>query len=403
MKKHLSIAVILTFVLAVVSVIASANHNNNIKRGVAAEIKPVISLSATEDEAELKGMWVSYISLDMNGTDYSEKSFREKFYKIASTAEDYKCNALFVHVRPFCDALYNSSIFPSSHVLWGKQGEQASFDAIQIMCEICKEKDIKIHAWINPYRVMAATSEFELSEDNPYKKDKTIGIEYEDGIYLNPAKKDARKLITDGVKEIIENYPVDGIHFDDYFYPTTDESFDKAEYNQYLKSFASERDAMPLSEWRKSNVNMLVAEVYKTIKEHDENIVFGISPQGNINNDLNMGADVISWCKCIGYVDYICPQLYYSLENPALKFEAGLDNWLKLERHEKLKLYAGLAVYKAGSDADEGTWKLSDDILSQELRLIRENDLDGYILYDYEAVTSENSKREMNVFRESLE
>ena len=250
---------------------------------------------------------------------------------------------------------------------------------------------------------MAATSEFELSEDNPYKKDKTIGIKYEDGIYLNPAKKDARKLITDGVKEIIENYPVDGIHFDDYFYPTTDESFDKAEYNQYLKSFASERDAMPLSEWRKSNVNMLVAEVYKTIKEHDENIVFGISPQGNINNDLNMGADVISWCKCIGYVDYVCPQLYYSLENPALKFEAGLDNWLKLERHQKLKLYAGLAVYKAGSDADEGTWKLSDDILSQELRLIRENDLDGYILYDYEAVTSENSQREMNVFRESLE
>ncbi len=403
MKKHLSLAVVLTLILAVLSVIISANHNRNIKENSTSITEPVISLNATEDETELKGMWVSYISLDMNGTDYSENSFREKFSQITSTAEEYKCNALFVHVRPFCDALYNSNIFPSSHVLWGQQGNTENFDALKIMCELCKEKNIKIHAWINPYRVMASTSEFELAAENPYLKDKTIGVEYEGGIYLNPAIKDARKLIVDGVKEIIENYPVDGIHLDDYFYPTADESFDKAQYNQYLKALASERDAMPLSEWRKNNVNMLVSEVYKSIKEYDKNIAFGISPQGNIVNDLGMGADVISWCKSIGYVDYICPQLYYSLENPALKFEAGLDNWIKLERHERLKLYAGLAVYKAGSDADEGTWKLSDDILAQELSLIREKGLDGYILYDYEAITSENTQKELSVFRESLE
>lgn len=401
MKKHLSVAVILTLILAVVSVIVSANHNKSLRESS----EPVLAVTeaATEDEAEMRGMWVSYISLDMSGSDRSEESFREKFNEIASTAKEYGCNALFVHVRAFCDALYKSTIFPSSHILWGEQGAEESYDALKIMCEICEKENLKIHAWINPYRVMTGTSGFELSADNPYIKDSTLGVEYDGGIYLNPANKDVRNLIVNGVKEIIENYKVDGIHFDDYFYPTTDENFDKAEYNQYLKSFQSEIDAMPLKEWRKNNVNMLVAEVYRTVKEYDPNIKFGISPQGNVQNDLEMGADVEAWCECIGYVDYICPQLYYSIENPALKFQAGLDEWLQFNLREDLKFYAGLAVYKAGTDADEGTWEISNDILTQELAIIRENSLDGFILYDYEAIISENAKAEMSVFKENLE
>lgn len=114
-----------------------------------------------------------------------------------------------------------------------------------------------------------------------------------------------------------------------------------------------------------------------------------------------MGADVKSWCECIGYVDYICPQLYYSLENPALGFKVGLDRWLEFDLHENLKVYAGLAVYKAGTDADEGTWS-DGDILKKELEIIRDNNLDGFVLYDYEAVISDNTKDEMNAFKESL-
>ena len=399
MKKHISLAVVFTLILAVVSVIVSANHNREIKENT----KPVVSNTiATSDEAELRGLWVSYISLDMNDTDYSEGAFREKFTDIAKTAKEYGCNALFVHVRAFCDAFYKSEIFPSSHILWGEQGAEASYDALKIMCEICIRESLEIHAWINPYRVATDISKLSLSPDNPYVIDNSLGVEYENTVYLNPAKKDVRTLIVNGVKEIIENYKVDGIHFDDYFYPTSDEDFDKAEYNQYLKAFASERDAMPLNEWRKNNVNMLVTEVYRTIKSYDENILFGISPQGNIQNDLNMGADVKSWCECIGYVDYICPQLYYSLENPALKFEAGLNKWLEFDLHQNLKIYAGLAVYKAGTDADDGTWEPYDDILKKELEIIRNKNLDGFILYDYEALISEKTKTEMENFKKAL-
>lgn len=399
MRKHLSLAVVLTVILGIVSVMVSVNHNKN----TYTTTEPVANKTvATIDETEMRGLWVSYISLNMNGTDFSENAFREKFENIAKKAKETGCNALFVHVRAFCDAFYKSSIFPSSHILWGEQGAETSYDALEIMCEICRKENLQIHAWINPYRIATDTSKLELSEENPYVIDNSLGVEYENGIYLNPAKRDVRKLVVEGVKEILDNYKVDGIHFDDYFYPTDNENFDKAQYNQYLKAFASERDAMPQKEWRKNNVNMLVAEVYRTVKSYNKNIAFGISPQGNIDNDLNMGADVKSWCECVGYVDYICPQLYYSLENPALKFKAGLDKWLEFNLHSDLKIYAGLAVYKAGTDADEGTWEPYDDILKKELEIIRDKNLEGFILYDYEALNSENTKAEIANLKKAL-
>ena len=399
MKNHVSFAVILTLLLTVIAVAVSINTDKTEIQ----DTKPAVSENtSTSDEAEMRGLWVSYISLDMSGTDYSEKAFIAKFEDIAKVAKKYGCNALFVHVRAFCDALYKSDIFPGSHILWGEQGKEAGYDALEIMTEISEENGLEIHAWINPYRVTNDTASFALSNTNPYMADNSLGIECQGGIYLNPAKKDVRELIVNGIKEIIENYNIDGIHFDDYFYPTADEDFDRAEYNQYLKAFATDRDALPLTEWRKNNVNMLIAEVYRTIKDYDKNITFGISPQGNIDNCLSMGADVKSWCECVGYVDYICPQLYFSLENPALKFEAGLDRWLEYNLHRDLKIYAGLGAYKAGSDADNGTWLESEDILKRELEIIRDKNTDGYILYDYEALLSTKAKKELENFKNGL-
>ena len=362
--------------------------------------------ASTEDEKsplkELRGMWVSYISLDMSTTDRSESAFREKLENIISIAKENKINALFIHVRAFGDALYNSEIFPSSHILWGTQGGYAAFDPLDIVIKECQKEDIQVHAWINPYRIKTAYSDFEISSKSPYYTLHNACIEYDNGVYLNPASKDARELIKKGVKEIITKYQVDGIHFDDYFYPTSEESFDKEEYNRYLKSCKSQSDALSLTKWRQHNVNLLICDVYRLVKSYDKNIQFGISPQGNIDNDLSMGADVISWCECMGYVDYICPQLYFSLKNPALEFKAGLDNWLNLKRHNKLRVYAGLGVYKAGTDADSGTWLDDSEILKKEVNIIREYNLDGFILYDYNAMISENAETEMKNLRTVL-
>ena len=159
-------------------------------------------------------------------------------------------------------------------------------------------------------------------------------------------------MIAQGAAEIAENYDVDGIHFDDYFYPSEDPSLDSAAYESYTQSV---ENPLPLLEWRAANINAMVAQVYESIKAVKEEVVFGISPQGNIANDEAMGADVKTWAAVPGYVDYLAPQLYFSFENEALGYLEALEEWAALPQHEGLKLYAGLALYKVGTDADGGT------------------------------------------------
>ena len=344
----------------------------------------------------MRGLWVSYLTLDMQNTDMSFNSFKDKFDKIIKEAKDIKCNALIVQVRPFSDALYNSKIFPYSHILTGTQGKDPEYDPLEYMCKTSKENSIELHTWINPLRISNNSSNFELSKNNIYIKYRELTFETESGIYLNPAIKETRKIIADGVLEIIENYDIDGIHFDDYFYPADIENQDADFYNTYKKSIANSGSLMSLEEWRVNNINLLIAEVYKTIKSADENVVFGISPQGNLSNNKTLYADPETWCKSAGYIDYICPQLYFSLDNPALTFEKALDDWNNLEKHKDLKVYIGLAVYKAGSEADDGTWLKCDTTLKNELILLRNQGLDGYMLYEYSFLNKAQTEKEMN-------
>ncbi len=347
----------------------------------------------SEEGTELRGVWVTYMDLTMPKGQNLEDDFRKKFTEIAENCKNKGFNTLIVQVRPFSDSLYYSEIFPFSHVISGTQGERCDYDPLKIMCEITDSLDIKIHAWVNPYRVKLNETPYSLSSDNPYVKNKNLGVELESGIYYNPALSEVRNLITDGVCEIVRNYNIDGIQFDDYFYPTEDESFDKAQYDEYLNSSDKQ---MSLADWRKANVNLLIAQCWNEIHSIKNDVKFGISPQGNIDNNAALGADIESWCRCRGYIDYICPQLYYSTENPSLKFSDALDRWCGLEYHSGCKLYIGLAGYKAGSDeSDGGTWEGRDDILSDEIKQLREKNINGFMLYSYQSLVSEKSANEI--------
>lgn len=356
----------------------------------APESKPV---SVKQEYSELRGVWVTFMELDMQNTDMTFSSFKRKFNHIADTAKKDNFNTLIVQVRPFSDALYNSAYYPYSHILTGVQGKNPGYDPLKYMCDYCHKLKLKIHAWVNPYRVRSSNS-LKLSERNPYKNNKKLGVTVGNGIYYNPALPDVRKLIENGVKEIVKNYDVDGIQFDDYFYPTQNKSFDKEEYNRYRNNCGS-KTALSLADWRMTNVNILVAECRGIIHNIKKNVVFGISPQGNIDNDYEMYADVKSWCSKYGYIDYICPQLYYSLKNPALKFETALYNWTSLEYNESVSLYIGLAGYKTGTDSDSGTWSYSDKILQDEVRLIRKKKLKGFMLYSFVNLENDKSAKEV--------
>ena len=298
----------------------------------------------------MRGVWVTYMDLSTeNESSQSEAAFREKFAHIAKVCADSGFNTLIVQVRPFCDALYPSDYFPATHILTGQQGDAPDYDALKIICETCKAFGLQLHAWINPYRVRISQTPSELADSNPFIAHPEMCLETESGVILNPADADARALIENGVREILENYEVDGIQFDDYFYPTDIGDADSEQYD------AQTNGRMTLQKWRMCNVNILLAEVEMLVHKIKPDAVFGISPQ----------------------------------------FEDALEDWTELERTRNLKFYVGLAGYKAGTDADDGTWLGRDDILLEEYNILKKNHIDGFMLYSYPSLESEEARAEI--------
>lgn len=404
-KQLAPILIVLSVLICIVAVASykGQNSNTNSSNQSTNDTVNVFSVKQnTHNNEEMRGIWVSYMELTMeNEKDKSQKRFTEKFEEIAENCKNLGYNTLVVQVRPFCDALYKSDYFPWSHILTGEQGKNPNYDPLKIICDVCREKNLNIHAWVNPYRISTQNSPSELSENNPYVKDSSVGFKTQSGTYLDPSNENARKLIIDGIEEIVSNYDIDAIQFDDYFYPADMGSEDDTQYREYING--CENESMTLEEWRKANVNLLISEVYLRIHSIKNNVEFGISPQGNINNNDKLFADVQLWCTTRGYIDYICPQIYFSLDNPALTFEDSLQSWCELEFASNVNLYVGLAGYKAGTDDDEGTWLNDDNILAQEYNIICENEkTSGLMMYSYASLFSDDGKKEMENFYNEL-
>lgn len=405
MRKNKPVSIIIAVMLlaATLAISALSTRRHVPQKPVQTAATPSQAVASATAPDDMRGVWITYMELSMeNEADKSEAAFRKKFEKIADDCVSFGFNTLIVQVRPFGDALYPSKLYPASHILTGEQGKSPGYDALKIMCESCRKRGLSLHAWINPYRVTASQTPAKLSADNPYRKNPSIGIKTESGIILNPADETARQLIVDGVREIVSQYPVDGIHFDDYFYPTDIGDADSGSYEAYRQTVPQDA-AMDLSDWRRANVNLLVAETYLTVHRYSQTAVFGISPQGNLGNNAQLYADVESWCRAKGYLDYICPQLYFSLDNPALRFADALGAWTTLDFAADVKLYVGLAGYKAGTDADSGTWQAHDDTLSQELIILNSNqNVNGFMLYSYSSLHDEAAKDEMQNLKKVL-
>ena len=353
-----------------------------------------VTLSPQEEDEPLVGVWVPYFSLA--APEGTQEAFEANYKEIADTAKEKGVNAMFVHVRPFSDSLYQSQYYPWSHILTGTQGQDPGFDALQFMIDYTHSLGMEFHAWLNPLRVKTKDTPGTLAESNPYvqlgQEYSEYFMEYDGGVYLNPAYPYIRTLIADGAAEIAAGYDVDGIHFDDYFYPSQDSALDSTAYESYVQTV---EQPLSLLEWRTANINAMVAQVYEAIKGVKPEVVFGISPQGNIRNDEAMGADVKTWAAVPGYVDYLAPQLYFSFENEALGYTEALEEWAALPRHQGLKLYAGLALYKAGTDADNGTWLGRDDIIALQAEAALEAGYQGVILYSSDYLNAQQAAKEL--------
>ncbi len=359
---------------------------------VSSSSEPASQPAATpqaEPAEEIRAMWISY--KEWETMDFSsEAAFTEQAAQLMANSAELGMNRVLVQVRPFADAIYPSELFPWSDLCTGTQGQDPGYDPLAILVEQAHSAGLAIEAWVNPYRVRlnASYPAGELAADNPAIAHPEWAKEVNGGIYLDPANPDVQAYIADGVQEILDNYAVDGIHFDDYFYPTTEESFDEAEY-------AASGTDLSLADWRRENVNSLVSLVYRTVKESSPTAVFGISPQGNPDNNYNgQYSDVGLWMSTPGYLDYVMPQIYwgfgYTLKSGSdrFAFENIVAEWAAMPRADSVALCAGLGAYRIG-DGDGGSnenstsqWQTGCNLASQ-VEGLRGAGLDGYALYRY--------------------
>lgn len=342
----------------------------------------------------VKSVWITYFELEQMTTSSETAQDFEKTIKSAfKLIKNIGLNTVTVQVRPCADAFYRSDYFPVSEYCFGVQGAKLKYDPLQLMVETAHDQGLRIEAWINPYRVSQSNDINTLCDSNQaklwYSNEETKNFVYiSDKIYFNPARSEVTQLIVNGVKEIVSNYSVDGIHFDDYFYPTTLEDIDAAEYEEYVNAGGE----MTLANWRRENVSTMVKSVYSAIKEINPKVQFGISPQSKVSTDYGtLYADVERWASEDGFVDYICPQIYFGFYNEVQPFTRTAKEWN--ERATAAKLYVGLPLYKAGQ---EDTFASTDEdyainefiensnIISRQIIYLQNlQNVSGYYIYSY--------------------
>ena len=346
-----------------------------------------------------KAVWIAYYELSEFTKGKSEYEFEQKINDEFSKLSSYGFNTVTVQIRPCADAFYLSKYFPSSVYFNGTQGGEMLYDPLKIMCSVAQKYKLNIEAWINPYRVSQDDDYTKLSPDNFAIKNKKITKVVDGKIYFNPAYDKVTDLIVNGVKEIVENYNISAIHFDDYFYPTQSKNFDKKEYKKYGGDLS-------LTDWRRQNVTNMVKRVYETVKAVNKNIEFGISPASNIENDKNsLYADIETWVKN-RYIDYICPQVYFGFKNVYQPFMFTVKKWVKLCENTDVDLYIGLPLYKANTkdkyaaENDKSIineFKNSNDIIARQITYISKIDkIKGYYIFSFSQLTSENAKEEVS-------
>lgn len=364
-----------------------------------------VSTTATE----LRGMWFSYLDWEEMPTD--EAGFKAAADKVMSDIQANGMNAIFCHVHSHSDAYYRSSVLPTSKFLPGG----GSFDALQYMIDSAHRHGLQFHAWFNPYRVTGYQMKWaDVPADSIVKKwYSTSGnrnvLLFDGNYYLNPAKSEVQSLVVDSIQEVLTKYAVDGVQFDDYFYP--DLGSDAATNFDYPEYQASGSTAS-ITQWRKDKVSDLIEAVHSAVHAIRPNAVFGVSPVAQLKylrSEKGYFVDIDKWMNSNRYIDYVLPQIYFDFEQKTgsgaasdAAYETCLNSWLQLHKStgQQVKLYVGLALYKCGTNAWDGNatpeWLRSSDILKREVQLARQSgQVSGFGVYDYQNLDDAAAQAEL--------
>ena len=360
--RRLSLFVCTVSVLAVVSGCATFRSGGGIKS----------SVSRPRVEREFRAVWVATVdNIDWpSKPGLSTEIQEQEALAILDSVVALHLNAIVFQVRPHCDAMYASHLEPWSYYLTGVQGKPPDpyYDPLEFWIEEAHKRGIELHAWFNPYRAHMAKGG-ELTDSSIVRKLPGLARQLKDGMYwLDPAKKDVQDHSFDVVLDVVRRYDIDGVHFDDYFYPYGDGTFpDDDAWAEYLKSGGS----LSRGDWRRNAVNEFIERVYQGIKSEKPYVKFGISPFGvgrpgnppsiqGFDQYSGLYADAMLWLHK-GWIDYWSPQLYWAISQIPQSFPVLLGWWAKenvLGRH----LWPGLYTV---SYLKEITGKGTDEILNQ--------------------------------------
>ena len=363
---------------------------------------------------KMRGIWIATVGNIDFGKHKNSSAFIKEFNEVIVNLSRNNFNTMIFQVRPANDAFYKSKLNPWSRYLTGTEGKNiAGFDPLKYMVEIAHKHGLEYHAWLNPYRVIASTP---LNKDAYLKTlapdnfarlhpDYVLEIPLNNGrrqLILDPGEPEVILFVVNTVKEIIENYDVDAIHFDDYFYPYHQiGDVDEQTFTRY------NHEKLSLAEWRRKNVDTIVEMVYKTIKSHNrrahKRVKFGISPFGiwanrknNPAGSLSSGleslyrqfADSRRWVQK-GWVDYIVPQLYWDFAHQSAPYAALTDWWSELVSKSDVELYIGQGVYKLGTS---GSWRNPEELANQLRYNSKHKNVSGSILFSYRSVFRPKNK-----------
>lgn len=361
-----------------------------------------------QPNAEFRGVWIATVS----NIDWPPKpgldpdSQRASFSRLLDYHAANGINAVVVQIRPSSDAFYPSNLEPWSQWLTGKQGlaPEPFYDPLAFMIEAAHSRGMAFHAWVNPYRAQFYRDPASVSSNHITRMHPEWFISYGDKKYFDPGNPRAQDYVIAVVKEIVTQYPVDAIHFDDYFYPYQIPGQEFADYNSY-RLYGK---GMSKADWRRSNIDSIICKVNRVIKQCKPGCQFGISPfgvwrtsdrdpengsntRGGVSNYDDLYANILLWLKN-GWIDYVAPQLYWELENKRNPFETLVDWWNEHScgRH----CYIGLAPYRAGSNM---AWRDRTQI-PRQIEVVREREnIQGMIFY-----SSNSLEKNLNGWADSL-
>lgn len=384
------------------------NFSSLLKRSaLAAVLLAIAALPMSSGvKREVRSVWMATVwALDWPSSTSSTTAQKNEMVKYLDVLQKNNFNAVYFQVRTMSDAFYKSSYEPWSSYLTGTRGKDPGWDPLAFVVEECHKRGMECHAWVNPYR-FSTGSNWSTAQDQALKSaGMLLAYTKSDGkttTILNPGLESVRKRIVDVCKEIISNYDVDGLVFDDYFYPEGIPVTSSAgDYDLWQKSGAS----MTFGDWRRNNVNQMVADVYKMVQQQKPYVRFGISPAGAACTSAAVAAkhgidrcpvasdwqydgifsDPVAWLEA-GTIDYISPQLYWKTNHKTNPFGPMTKWWSYVAKHFGRHHYASHSISFLNSSNTTSDW----EEIGKQVQFSRdytENEAPGAVFYSAAYVT----------------